>query len=104
MKDVCPLIRQWNIRVLGVGQNKQATLLKEISCIGFPNLGSLIIWNNHIESIECFPLMAMPSIDWINFGTTVKDVGINRITSTKILRKVILPTLREINFRNLKIM
>ena len=40
--------------------------LKEISDISFPNLKSMAIWANNIESVEGIYRIIFPSIEWIN--------------------------------------
>ena len=94
MPEICPEIKEWKVTQFRLGENKRSSILKEISHISFPVLRMMAIWNNAIYTLECFPFMDMPSLEWINFGMFFWDLGLNNLTNVKPLRKATFPTLK----------
>ena len=62
VKDVVNLIKRWRIQELVLSYNHHSPLLKEISPIEFPDLESIFLSYNSLESIEIVSRIRFPSL------------------------------------------
>lgn len=77
MDEVAPQVIQWGVRGLWLGncpltrdRNLNPLIITRIVHIHFHSLQSLVLYHNHIESVECLSRLKAPVLTGLSLSTS----------------------------------